>query len=176
MFFVNSILKYSDVRNDVIICKSRCKYFLYIYRNKFQFLLFYVVYKYCYSNSYLTKIYVEDSVTDIMKHPVCPFPFHCDVGHICPSAVFNVQWSIICLNLHGLKRNWYRLIQQGLLFMSMYIINFMFSTRLFKPRHCRTATFNPWRKLKCWQRHERMFHSLLNKNTYNENSFYYIVK
>ena len=29
-----------------------------------------MVYKYCYSNSYLTKIYVEKSVTDIMKHPV----------------------------------------------------------------------------------------------------------
>ena len=41
-----------------------------MYRNKFQFLLFHVVYKYCYSNSYLTKIYVEESVTDIMKHPV----------------------------------------------------------------------------------------------------------
>ena len=54
-----------------IICKSRCKYFLYVYRNKFQFLLFHVVYKYCYSNSYLTNIYVEESVTDIMKHPVC---------------------------------------------------------------------------------------------------------
>ena len=30
-----------------------------------------MVYKYCYSNSYLTKVYVEESVTDIMKHPVC---------------------------------------------------------------------------------------------------------
>ena len=27
-------------------------------------------YKYCYSNSYLTKRYIEESVTDIMKLPV----------------------------------------------------------------------------------------------------------
>ena len=32
-----------------------------------------MVYKYCYSNSYLTKKYVEESVTDIMKHPVYIF-------------------------------------------------------------------------------------------------------
>ena len=43
---------------------------LFIYRNKFKFLLYHVVFKYCYSNSYLTKIYVKESVTDIMKHHV----------------------------------------------------------------------------------------------------------
>ena len=32
-----------------------------------------MVYKYCYFNSYLTKIYVKESVTDIMKHPVQVF-------------------------------------------------------------------------------------------------------
>ena len=73
MYFYQPLMKYSDVRNDIIICKSRCKYFLYIYRNKLQFLLGHVVYKYCYSNSYLTKIYVEEIVTDIMKHPVYTF-------------------------------------------------------------------------------------------------------
>ena len=68
--FVNSLLKYSYVRNDVIICKSKCKYLLYLYRKKHHFLLFHVVYKYCYFDSNMFKIYVKESVTDIMKHPV----------------------------------------------------------------------------------------------------------
>ena len=99
MFFVNSILKYSDVRNDVMICKSRCKYFLYIYRNKFQFLLFYVAYKYCYSNSYLTKIYVEESVTDIMKHPVHYNKYENDEGQRILSGKCTVLCNILEYNI-----------------------------------------------------------------------------
>ena len=60
-----------------------------------------------------------------------------------------------------------------------YVHNFMLVLEFilfFKPKHCRTATFNPWRKLKSWRRHERMFHSLFYKNTYSENSLYFIVK
>ena len=64
------MVKYSDVRNDVIICKSKCKYLLYLYRKTFQFLLVHVVYTYCYFVSNLIKIYVKESVTDIKKHPV----------------------------------------------------------------------------------------------------------
>ena len=43
---------------------------LHLYRKKFRFPLFHMVYTYCYFNSNLIKIFVKESVTDIMKHPV----------------------------------------------------------------------------------------------------------
>ena len=43
---------------------------MYIFWKKYHSLLFLVVYISCCLNTYLIKIYIKESVTDIMKHPV----------------------------------------------------------------------------------------------------------
>ena len=61
-----------------------------------------MVYTYCYFNSNLIKIYVKESVTDIMKHPVCVFPSTFNVLVYLDAMVTKGQY--LCLRLHHLQK------------------------------------------------------------------------